>query len=58
MAGSMVEKAVGWDRTGEGGGPAPGPGWQMNPGCRPDGEAGVSVAGGAVRQEKDVSESC
>lgn len=42
--GRVEEMVVGWDTAR--GGPAPGPGWQMTPACRPNrSNAGFPVVG-------------
>lgn len=60
MVGNVVEMVVGWDRTGERGGPAPGPGRQMNPGCPPNDQAGsfsrLSSAGETACRGKVLAE--
>lgn len=42
MEGRVEEMVVGWGRVRERGGPAPGPGWQMTPACRPNVTVGFS----------------
>lgn len=37
----MEEMVAGWGRVREREGPAPGPGWQMTPACRPNVPVGV-----------------
>lgn len=44
--GKVEVMVAGWGRVRERGGPAPGPGWQMTPACRPNVPVGFLGVGG------------